>query len=92
MSQRMATWVMWAVVNFQRRMDAYARAQAERRCGRSAGPSPGAGRSGSTLVVWHSDYFMPPPGSLGRFASGFWNDLPLPHGASGARHLSACAF
>ncbi|KAG2435198.1 hypothetical protein HXX76_007281 [Chlamydomonas incerta] len=31
MAQRMATWVMWAVVNFQRKMDAYARAQAERR-------------------------------------------------------------
>ncbi|KXZ47624.1 hypothetical protein GPECTOR_34g783 [Gonium pectorale] len=31
MAQRMATWVMWAVINFQRRMDAYARAQAESR-------------------------------------------------------------
>ncbi len=32
MAQRMATWVIWAVITFQRKMDEYARAQAERRC------------------------------------------------------------
>ncbi|GIL88859.1 hypothetical protein Vretifemale_16785, partial [Volvox reticuliferus] len=31
MAQRMATWVMWAVINFQRKMDLYGKAQAERR-------------------------------------------------------------
>ncbi|GIL51512.1 hypothetical protein Vafri_7483 [Volvox africanus] len=31
MAQRMATWVMWAVINFQRKMDMYGKAQAERR-------------------------------------------------------------
>ncbi|GLC48689.1 hypothetical protein PLESTB_000126100 [Pleodorina starrii] len=31
MAQRMATWVLWAVINFQRKMDLYGRAQAERR-------------------------------------------------------------
>ncbi|KAG2489533.1 hypothetical protein HYH03_011984 [Edaphochlamys debaryana] len=31
MGERMATWVLWAVINFQRRMDEYGRAQAERR-------------------------------------------------------------
>jgi phosphoglycerate dehydrogenase-like enzyme len=31
MSERMATWVLWGVINCQRRCDAYARAQRERR-------------------------------------------------------------
>ena len=31
MGQRMSTWVMWAVINSQRRMEEYAAAQRERR-------------------------------------------------------------
>ena len=31
MGQRMATWVLWGVINSQRRMEAYAAAQRERR-------------------------------------------------------------
>lgn len=35
MAQRMATWVIWAVITFQRKMDEYARAQADKRWDKS---------------------------------------------------------
>eukprot|EP00198_Chlamydomonas_reinhardtii_P012410 XP_001701747.1 predicted protein [Chlamydomonas reinhardtii] len=67
MAQRMATWVMWAVVNFQRKMDLYARAQAERRYALGSWED---GYSAAAHLTWQVRVGIMGYGVMGQAAAG----------------------